>query len=107
MNRLGRFAAVALLLLVVVVGVVVTGLPLASVVSSSSLCPNFQPALLAFGLESVIEGGAAVLAARHLRHLADEEEDHERREQKRQRAEEDEPRGDADQARSYGWFLIS
>src|SRR5580765_7673891 len=38
-------------------------------------------ALLAFGLESVIEGGAAVLAARHLRHLADEEEDHERREQ--------------------------
>lgn len=38
-------------------------------------------ALLAFGLESVIEGGAAVLAARHLRHLADEEEDHERRDQ--------------------------
>jgi hypothetical protein len=38
-------------------------------------------ALLAFGLESVIEGGAAVLAARHLRHLADEEEDHELREQ--------------------------
>ncbi len=36
-------------------------------------------ALLAFGLESVIEGGAAVLAARHLRHLADEEEDHARR----------------------------
>ena len=38
-------------------------------------------ALLAFGLESVIEGGAAVLAARHLRHLADEEEDHARRDQ--------------------------
>src|SRR6266540_7119855 len=38
-------------------------------------------ALLAFGLESVIEGGAAVLAARHLHHLADEEEDHERRDQ--------------------------
>jgi divalent metal cation (Fe/Co/Zn/Cd) transporter len=36
-------------------------------------------ALLAFGLESVIEGGAAVLAARHLHHLADEEEDHARR----------------------------
>ena len=33
-------------------------------------------ALLAFGLESVIEGGAAFLAVRHLRHLADEEEDH-------------------------------
>ena len=32
-------------------------------------------ALLAFGLESVIEGGAAFLAVRHLRHLADEEED--------------------------------
>jgi divalent metal cation (Fe/Co/Zn/Cd) transporter len=38
-------------------------------------------ALLAFGLESVIEGGAAVLAARHLQHLADEEEDHQHREQ--------------------------
>lgn len=38
-------------------------------------------ALLAFGLESVIEGGAAFLAVRHLRHLADEEEDHARREQ--------------------------
>jgi divalent metal cation (Fe/Co/Zn/Cd) transporter len=38
-------------------------------------------ALLAFGLESVIEGGAAVLAARHLQHLADEEEDHARRDQ--------------------------
>jgi divalent metal cation (Fe/Co/Zn/Cd) transporter len=38
-------------------------------------------ALLAFGLESVIEGGAALLAVRHLRHLADEEEDHERRDQ--------------------------
>ena len=38
-------------------------------------------ALLAFGLESVIEGGAAILAARHLHHLADEEEDHERRDQ--------------------------
>ncbi|HKA35870.1 MAG TPA: cation transporter [Thermoanaerobaculia bacterium] len=38
-------------------------------------------ALLAFGVESVIEGGAAVLAARHLHHLADEEEDHERRDQ--------------------------
>lgn len=33
-------------------------------------------ALLAFGLESVIEGGAAFLAVAHLRHLADEEEDH-------------------------------
>jgi len=38
-------------------------------------------ALLAFGVESVIEGGAAILAARHLHHLADEEEDHERRDQ--------------------------
>src|SRR6266542_5033717 len=38
-------------------------------------------ALLAFALESVIEGGAAVLAARHLHHLADEEEDHARRDQ--------------------------
>jgi divalent metal cation (Fe/Co/Zn/Cd) transporter len=36
-------------------------------------------ALLAFGLESVIEGGAAFLAVRHLAHLADEEEDHARR----------------------------
>jgi divalent metal cation (Fe/Co/Zn/Cd) transporter len=36
-------------------------------------------ALLAFGIESVIEGGAAFLAVRHLRHLADEEEDHARR----------------------------
>jgi hypothetical protein len=33
-------------------------------------------ALLAFGIESVIEGGAAFLAVAHLRHLADEEEDH-------------------------------
>src|SRR6266700_5417376 len=38
-------------------------------------------ALLAFGLESVIEGGAALLAVRHLHHLADEEEDHARRDQ--------------------------
>ena len=38
-------------------------------------------ALLAFGLESVIEGGAASLAVRHLGHLADEEEDHARRDQ--------------------------
>src|SRR5215471_14612761 len=38
-------------------------------------------ALLAFGIESVIEGGAAILATRHLHHLADEEEDHERRDQ--------------------------
>jgi len=38
-------------------------------------------ALLAFGLESVIEGGAAFLAVRHLRHLADAEEDHARRDQ--------------------------
>ena len=38
-------------------------------------------ALLAFGIESVIEGGAALLAVRHLRHLADEEEDHARRDQ--------------------------
>ncbi len=38
-------------------------------------------ALLAFGLESVIEGGAAFLAVRHLRHLADEEEDHARHDQ--------------------------
>jgi divalent metal cation (Fe/Co/Zn/Cd) transporter len=36
-------------------------------------------ALLAFGVESVIEGGAALLAVRHLHHLADEEEDHARR----------------------------
>src|SRR5262249_14540630 len=38
-------------------------------------------ALLAFGLEGVIEGGAALLAVRHLRHLADEEEDHAHRDQ--------------------------
>jgi divalent metal cation (Fe/Co/Zn/Cd) transporter len=38
-------------------------------------------ALLAFGLESVIEGGAAFLAVRHLGHLADEEEDHAHRDQ--------------------------
>lgn len=38
-------------------------------------------ALLAFGIESVIEGGAAFLAVRHLRHLADEEEDHARQDQ--------------------------
>jgi len=38
-------------------------------------------ALLAFGLESVIEGGAAFLAVAHLRHLADEEEDHAHRDQ--------------------------
>jgi divalent metal cation (Fe/Co/Zn/Cd) transporter len=38
-------------------------------------------ALLAFGLESVIEGGAAFLAVAHLRHLADEEEDHARSDQ--------------------------
>jgi divalent metal cation (Fe/Co/Zn/Cd) transporter len=38
-------------------------------------------ALLAFGLESVIEGGAALLAVRHLRHLSDEEEDHTHRDQ--------------------------
>ncbi|HKD16715.1 MAG TPA: cation transporter, partial [Thermoanaerobaculia bacterium] len=38
-------------------------------------------ALLAFGLESVIEGGAAFLAVRHLRRLADEEEDHAGRDQ--------------------------
>jgi divalent metal cation (Fe/Co/Zn/Cd) transporter len=38
-------------------------------------------ALLAFGLESVIEGGAAFLAVRHLAHLADEEEDHAHRDQ--------------------------
>ena len=38
-------------------------------------------ALLAFALESVIEGGAALLAVRHLRHLSDEEEDHARRDQ--------------------------
>lgn len=49
------------------------GLALAEAVRTGSL------ALLAFGLESVIEGGAAFLAVRHLRHLADEEEDHARR----------------------------
>jgi divalent metal cation (Fe/Co/Zn/Cd) transporter len=38
-------------------------------------------ALLAFGIESVIEGGAALLAVRHLRRLADEEHDHARNEQ--------------------------
>ena len=36
-------------------------------------------ALLAFALESVIEGGAAFLAVRHLRLLSDEEQDHARR----------------------------
>jgi len=36
-------------------------------------------ALLAFSLESVIEGGAAFLAVRHLRLLSDEEQDHARR----------------------------
>ena len=35
-------------------------------------------ALLAFSLESAIEGGAAFLAVRHLRLLADEEQDHAR-----------------------------
>lgn len=38
-------------------------------------------ALLAFGIESIIEGGAALLAVRHLRTLADEEHDHARNEQ--------------------------
>jgi divalent metal cation (Fe/Co/Zn/Cd) transporter len=38
-------------------------------------------ALMAFGLESIIEGGAAFLAVRHLAHLADEEEDHAGRDQ--------------------------
>jgi divalent metal cation (Fe/Co/Zn/Cd) transporter len=38
-------------------------------------------ALLAFGLESVIEGGAAFLAVRHLHHLSDSEEDHAHRDQ--------------------------
>jgi divalent metal cation (Fe/Co/Zn/Cd) transporter len=51
------------------------GLALFEAVRSGSL------ALLAFGLESVIEGGAAFLAVRHLRHLADEEEDHAHRDQ--------------------------
>jgi len=51
------------------------GLALFEAVRSGSL------ALLAFGLESVIEGGAAFLAVRHLRHLADEEEDHTHRDQ--------------------------
>jgi divalent metal cation (Fe/Co/Zn/Cd) transporter len=51
------------------------GLALFEAVRTGSL------ALLAFGLESVIEGGAAFLAVRHLRHLADEEEDHARRDQ--------------------------
>ena len=51
------------------------GLALFEAVRSGSL------ALMAFGLESVIEGGAAFLAVRHLRHLADEEEDHAHRDQ--------------------------
>src|SRR5215470_14885289 len=51
------------------------GLALFEAIRSGSL------ALLAFGLESVIEGGAAFLAVRHLRHLADEEEDHAHRDQ--------------------------
>jgi divalent metal cation (Fe/Co/Zn/Cd) transporter len=51
------------------------GLALYEAVRTGSL------ALTAFGLESVIEGGAAFLAVRHLKHLADEEEDHERRDQ--------------------------
>ncbi|HTD51878.1 MAG TPA: cation transporter [Thermoanaerobaculia bacterium] len=51
------------------------GLALYEAVRTGSL------ALLAFGLESVIEGGAAMLAVRHLAHLADEEEDHARRDQ--------------------------
>jgi len=51
------------------------GLALFEAVRTGSL------ALLAFGLESVIEGGAAILAVAHLRHLADEEEDHARRDQ--------------------------
>jgi len=51
------------------------GLALFEAVHSGSL------ALMAFGLESVIEGGAAFLAVRHLRHLADEEEDHAHRDQ--------------------------
>jgi divalent metal cation (Fe/Co/Zn/Cd) transporter len=36
-------------------------------------------ALLAFSIESAIEGGAAFLAVRHLRLLSDEEQDHARR----------------------------
>lgn len=36
-------------------------------------------ALLAFSIESAIEGGAALLAVRHLRLLSDEEQDHARR----------------------------
>jgi divalent metal cation (Fe/Co/Zn/Cd) transporter len=51
------------------------GLALYEAVRTGSL------ALLSFGLESVIEGGAAFLAVAHLRHLADEEEDHARRDQ--------------------------
>jgi divalent metal cation (Fe/Co/Zn/Cd) transporter len=51
------------------------GLALYEAVRTGSL------ALTAFGLESVIEGGAAFLAVRHLGHLADEEEDHVRRDQ--------------------------
>jgi divalent metal cation (Fe/Co/Zn/Cd) transporter len=50
------------------------GLALYEAVRTGSL------ALLAFGFESIIEGGAAFFAVRHLRHLADEEEDHARRE---------------------------
>ena len=52
------------------------GIALVEAVRTGSL------ALLAFGLESVIEGGAAFLAVRHLGHLADEEEDHAGRERK-------------------------
>jgi divalent metal cation (Fe/Co/Zn/Cd) transporter len=51
------------------------GLALYEAVRTGSL------ALLAFGLESVIEGGAAFLAVAHLRHLTDEEEDHAHRDQ--------------------------
>jgi divalent metal cation (Fe/Co/Zn/Cd) transporter len=51
------------------------GLALYEAVRTGSL------ALLAFGLESIIEGGAAFLAVRHLAHLADEEEDHAKRDQ--------------------------
>ncbi len=51
------------------------GLALFEAVRTGSL------ALLAFGLESIIEGGAAFLAVRHLAHLADEEEDHAKRDQ--------------------------
>src|ERR1700693_5967482 len=68
-----RVAWVARLTFLQVVGE--GGIALSEAVRTGSL------ALLAFGLESVIEGGAAVLAARHLHHLADEEEDHARRDQ--------------------------